>query len=480
MTAADLLSPDPLLHLLRRATYGPRPAAVAEIRRLGAAAWLDAQLDPASIDDAVADDLVARFPWCAATIPAIRAAAAAKTLKVYDWTPVWQVSFATFARAVWSKRQLLEVMTEFWSNHFNVICPDGDTWDSRADYDAAVLRTYALGSFSDLLKAVVRHPAMLTYLGNRSSTKAAPNENYGRELLELHTVGMPYAESDVRDAARLLTGLTVDNVTGLYRYDPARHAVGAVTVLGFSHPNPSADGGEQAVLALLDYLALHPSTARRIVTKLCVRFVADDPPVSLITSLVKVYLDNRSAIAPVLRALFASPEFAASIGAKTRTPYEDIVATLRTLDYGPEPAGTKAIESLYWTCANAGQAPLAWGPPNGYPDVAAAWVSPASQLVRWNAHLNVGAGYWPATLVRPPSLLAAFAGTPTPVTYGALIDATSLRLLQTTLPDPQREALAGFFGKTTASPVGAKDPAIDWMFPYLMAMLLNSPTFALR
>ncbi|WP_030436811.1 DUF1800 domain-containing protein [Actinoplanes subtropicus] len=480
MTAADLLSPDPLLHLLRRATYGPRPAAVAEIRRLGAAAWLDAQLDPASIDDPVADDLVARFPWCTATIPAIRAAAAAKTLKVYDWTPVWQVSFATFARAVWSKRQLLEVMTEFWSNHFNVICPDGDTWDSRADYDAAVLRTYALGSFSDLLKAVVRHPAMLTYLDNRSSTKAAPNENYGRELLELHTVGIPYGESDVRDAARLLTGLTVDNATGLYRYDPARHAVGAVTVLGFSHPNPSADGGEQAVLALLDYLALHPSTARRIVTKLCVRFVADDPPVSLITSLMKVYLDNRSAIAPVLRALFASPEFAASIGAKTRTPYEDIVATLRTLDYGPEPAGTKAIESLYWTCANAGQAPLAWGPPNGYPDVAAAWVSPASQLVRWNAHLNVGAGYWPATLVRPPSLLAAFAGTPTPATYGALIDATSLRLLQTTLPDPQREALAGFFGKTTASPVGAKDPAIDWMFPYLMAMLLNSPTFALR
>ena len=480
MMAAELLSPDPLLHLLRRATYGPTPAAVAEIRRLGAAAWLDTQLDPASIGDTVADGLVARFPWCTATIPAIRAAVTSKALKQYDWTPVWQVGFATVARAVWSKRQLLEVMTEFWSNHFNVTCPFGDVWDSRADYDAAVIRPYALGSFADLLKASARHPAMLTYLDNRSSTKAAPNENYGRELLELHTVGMPYAESDVQNAARLFTGLTVDDTTGMYRYDPARHAVGAVSVLGFSHPNASAAGGEQAVLALLDYLALHPATARRIVTKLCVRFVADDPPVSLITNLVKVYLDNRSAIAPVLRALFASPEFAASIGAKTRTPYEDIVATLRTLDYGPEPAGTKAIESLYWTCSNAGQAPLAWAPPNGYPDVAAAWVSPAGQLVRWNAHLNVGAGYWPATLVRPASLLAAFAGSPTPATYGALIDATSDRLLQTKLPDSQRTALAGFFGKTTAGPIGAKDPAIDWMFPYLMAMLLNSPTFALR
>jgi uncharacterized protein (DUF1800 family) len=476
----DFLPADAQLHLLRRATYGPTPAAVAEIRAAGAAAWLDAQLKPASIADTAADGLVARFPWCAATIPAIHAGVTAKTLKQYDWTPMWQLSFATLARAVWSRRQLLEVMTEFWSNHLNVTCPSGDVWDSRADYDAAVIRKYALGTFADLLKASARHPAMLTYLDNRSSTQAAPNENYGRELLELHTVGLVYTEPDVKNAARLLTGLTVDRTTGTYRYDPAQHAVGAVTVLGFNHANATTTGGEQAALALLDYLALHPATARRIVTKLCVRFVADEPPAGLITTLVKVYLDNRSAVAPVLRALFTSAEFAASIGAKTRTPYEDVVATLRTLDYGPEPSGTKAVESLYWTCSNAGQAPLAWAPPNGYPDVATAWASPSGQLVRWNAHLNVGAGYWPATLVRPASLVTAFAGAPTPATYGALIDAVSNRLLQMTLPGAQREALAGFFGKTPASPVKAKDPAIDWMFPYLMAMLLNSPTFALR
>jgi uncharacterized protein (DUF1800 family) len=480
VTAADLLPPDPLLHLLRRATYGPTPAAITEIRKLGPTAWLDAQLKPDSIADPVADALVARFPWCRSAIPAIHAAVTAKKLKQFDWTPVWQVAFATLARAIWSKRQLLEVMTEFWSNHFNVTCPSGDVWDSRADYDAAVIRKYALGSFADLLKATARHPAMLTYLDNRSSTKAAPNENYGREMLELHTVGLAYAESDVQSAARLLTGLTVDHTSGTYKYDPAQHAVGAVTVLSFTNANASAAGGEQAALALLDDLAMHTATARRIVTKLCTRFVADEPPATLVTKLVKVYLDNKSAIAPVLRALFTSPEFAASIGAKTRTPYEDVVATLRTLDYGPEPSGTKAIESLYWTCSNAGQAPLAWAPPNGYPDVATAWASPSGQLVRWNAHLNVGAGYWPTTLVRPASLVTAFSGTTTPATYGALVDAVSNRLLQMTLPAAQREALAGFFGKTAASPVKAKDPAIDWMFPYLMAMLLNSPTFALR
>ena len=480
VTAADLLPPDALLHLLRRATYGPTPAALAEARRLGASAWLEAQLKPASITDTVADGLVARFPYCGTSIPGIHAAVTAKKLKMYDWQPMWQVGFSTLARAIWSKRQLLEVMTEFWSNHLNVTCPSGDVWDSRSDYDATVIRRYALGSFADLLKASARHPAMLTYLDNRFSTKDAPNENYGRELLELHTVGLAYAESDVKNAARLLTGLTVDYNTGIYRYDPTVHALGAVTILGFRHANATAAGGEAAALAYLDYLALHPATARRIVTKLCVRFVADDPPATLITNLVKVYLDNRSAIAPVLRALFASPEFAASVGAKTRTPYEDVVGTLRTLDYGPESSGTKAVESLYWMCSSAGQAPLSWAPPNGYPDVAAAWASPSGQLVRWNAHLNVAAGYWPNTLVRPASLLTSFAGTGLPATYGVLIDAVSNRLLQMTLPGAQREAIAGFWGKTPASPVKANDPAVGWMFPYLLTMLLNSPTFALR
>ncbi|WP_250027563.1 DUF1800 domain-containing protein [Paractinoplanes maris] len=478
MTPSDLLPADPLLHLLRRATFGPSPASIAEIRRLGAPAWLERQLQPSTIADPVGAELDSRFPHARTTISGVRQKIATGRLKKYDWKPMWQVSQATVARAVWSERQLFEVMAGFWSNHLNVTCPTGDVWQSRADYDHNVIRRYALGRFADLLKASARHPAMLTYLDNRWSTRAAPNENYGRELLELHTVGLAYTEADVKNAARLLTGLTVSD-TGYYLYDGKKHAAGAVKVLGFRHANATAAGGEKASLALLDYLAMHTATARRVVTKLCVRFVADQPPAGLITRLVKVYLDNRTAIVPVLRALFTSPEFAESLGAKTRTPFEDVVATVRILGLGPEPTGTAAIESLYSMCRNAGQAPLAWAPPNGYPDVASAWASTSSLLVRWNLHLSLAAGWWPTTLVRPDSLVQEFAG-PLPATHGALIDAVSRRLIGGTLPRSSVEALARFFDKTASAPLKPTDPAVGWKFPYLMAMLLNSPSFALR
>ncbi|GAA2889562.1 hypothetical protein Acy02nite_58120 [Actinoplanes cyaneus] len=474
-----LLPADPLLHLLRRATFGPSPAAIAQIRTLGASAWLDRQLNPGSIDDSAADALIARLPLCGLSIGEIRARVAAGQLKQFDWSPMWQLSFAAPVRAIWSERQLFEVMCDFWSNHLNVTCPSGDVWDSRTDYDRTVIRKYALGTFAEMLKASARHPAMLTYLDNRYSTRLAPNENYGRELMELHTVGLEYAEPDVKDAARLLTGLTVDNTTGQYRYDAANHVTGAVRILGFTHANATTTGGEAAAMAFLDHLAMHPSTARRIVTKLCVRFVADVPPTGLITKLVKVYLDNRSAIVPVLRALFTSQEFASSVGAKTRTPLEDLAATVRILGYGPPPSGTKTYESLYWMARNAGHAPLLWGPPNGYPDVAAAWASPSGLLVRWNFHLSIAAGNWPADLVRPADLLTGMIGA-RPATYGALIDATARRLLGVTLGGEQTAALASFYGKTPASPLKYNDPAVGWMYPYLMAMLLNAPNFALR
>jgi uncharacterized protein (DUF1800 family) len=475
---ATFLPADPLLHLLRRATFGPSPSSIAEIRRLGATAWLDRQLNPSSIADTVAEGVVARLPLARLSIAEIRSRVTAGTLKQYSWDPMWQLSWAAVARAIWSERQLFEVMADFWSNHLNVTCPHGDVWDSRIDYDTTI-RQHALGKFSDLLKASARHPAMLTYLDNRFSGKDAPNENYGRELLELHTVGLTYTETDVKNAARLLTGLTVDHTTGRYRYNATVHAVGAVRVLAFQHANTTAAGGEAAALELLDYLAMHQATARRIVTKLCVRFVADEPPASLITALIKVYLDNRTAIVPVLRALFTSAEFAASIGAKTRTPMEDLAATVRTLGYGPATTGTKFLESLYWMARDAGHAPLNWGPPNGYPDVAAAWDSPSGLLVRWNFHLSIGAGWWPDTLVRPANLLTGMVGA-LPATYGALIERTAIRLVGIVPTAAQTTALAGFWGKTPASPLTSNEPAAGWMYPYLMGMLLNSPSFALR
>jgi uncharacterized protein (DUF1800 family) len=486
MTASDFVAADPLLHLLRRATYGPTPASIAEIRTLGATAWLDRQLAPTSIPDPVSDALVARLPLSGMSIAAIRAKVKARTLANYSWDPMFQVGCAAMARAIWSNRQLYEVMVDFWSNHLNVTCPSGDVWDSRPDYDRTVIRTFAFGRFADMLKASARHPAMLTYLDNRFSTRAAPNENYGRELLELHTVGLVYTESDVKNAARLLTGMTVSWETGAYRYDAGAHATGSVTVLGFTRANGTAAGGETVAAALLDHLALHPATARRIATKLCVRFVADDPPPALVTKLVKVYLDNRSAIVPVLRALFTSGEFAASVAAKVRTPLEDAIATVRTIGYGPEkvvagsnPAGIKGLQGLYWMLEETGQAPMSWAPPNGFPDVAAAWASPSGQLLRWNMHLNVVAGWWPNQLIRPADLAADLIGA-LPATYGALVDKLATRLVGRTLAAEHTAALTAFYGKTPASTLKTKDGAVGWALPYLVSLILNSPYFAIR
>lgn len=472
--AAATSSPD-LLHLLRRATYGRTSDTEAELRSLGLAAWLDRQLNPATINDAACDALVARLPLATMDIAGVR-----KAVKKGGWDAMQQLGTAAVARACWSKRQLFEVMVDFWSNHLNVTNPSSDVWDSRPDYDRTVIRAHALGRFSDMLRASAAHPAMLSYLDNRVSTKDKPNENYGRELMELHTVGMVYTEQDVKQAALLLTGRTVDATTGLYRYDTTKHATGAVTVLGWSNANASAAEGEKNSNAFLDHLAMHPKTAERIATKLCVRFVADEPPATLVASLAKVYLDNRTAIAPVLKALFTSAEFAKAANAKVRTPLEDIAGTVRALGINPDATGTDGIRALYQILEKAGHGPMRWEPPNGYPDVAAAWASPSGFLVRWNAHLNLAAGWYPKQLTRPTPLLNQLVPGTLPATYGALVE-TVVKSLIGTVPKPEHTAaLAQFFGKKPIDPLKAKDQAVTGKFPHLVALVLDSPMFQVR
>jgi len=329
-----------------------------------------------------------------------------------------------------------------------------------------------------MLKASMRHPAMLTYLDNRVSTKAQPNENYARELMELHTVGLIYTEADVQAAAKLLTGLTV-TTAGQYTYTAARHTTGAVRILGFSHANATAGGGEAAALAFADYLARHPATAKRLATKLCLRFVADQVLATLVAKLAKVYLDNDTRIVPVLRALFTSPEFAASIGQKVRTPFEDLAATVRALGLGPEKSGVKALDALYNNLVNAGNAPFRWSPPNGFPDVAAAWASPSAFLMRCNSHLNLASGWYPRELTRPADLLKALVPV-LPQTYGGLVDALARRLFGRTLPAAHTAALTAYFDKAPGSALGSADAAVGWKFPQLVALMLDSPYFAAR
>jgi uncharacterized protein (DUF1800 family) len=470
---AALVGDDQLAHLLRRATYGPTPASLAELRRLGVGAWLDRQLDPAAIADPVCDGLLARLPLIDLDVAQTRA-----TLPKHSYNGFKELGRATVARAVWSNRQLFETMCEFWRNHLHVAAPSSGVWDSRADYDRTVTRKHALGRFSDMLKASARHPAMLTYLDNRSSSKAKPNENYARELMELHTVGLIYSEDDVKAGARLLTGLTV-SAAGTYVYDASRHATGAVSILGFSHANATASGGEAAALAYLDHLARHEATARTIARKLAVRFVSDEPPASLVDTLAKVYLANGTAIAPVLRALFTSAEFAASVGAKTRTPFEDLAATVRALGLGPEATGVAGLDALYNTLVSAGHAPMRWAPPNGFPDVAPAWASPSAFLLRCNTHLNLAAGWYPRQLTRPADLLKALVPV-RPATYGALVDALAVRLVGVKLGAPATAAILSVAGKLPTSPLSSTDTAVNGHLPYLIALVLDSPAFSVR
>ncbi|GIE24146.1 DUF1800 domain-containing protein [Winogradskya humida] len=473
--AAPVILPaaDPIAHLLRRATFGPTPAALAEATRLGAAGWLDRQLNPATIADGDLDALLTRLPLANADIPTVRA-----KLPKYSWDAFGDLGRAAVARAIWSNRQLFESVAAFWANHLHITSPSSGVWDNRPDYDRSVTRKHTFGRYADMLKASARHPAMLNYLDNKSSTRSAPNENYARELMELHTVGLIYTEADVKAAARLLSGLTV-TADGLYTYDASKHATGAVTILGFSHANATAEGGEAASLAFLDHLATHPATAQRLATKLCLRYVADEAPPSLVTKLAKVYLDNGTAITPVLRALFLSPEFAASTGRKLRTPFEDLTATVRALGLKPDAAGIEGLNALYNNAVNAGNAPFRWSPPNGFPDVAQAWASPSAYLIRCNNHLNLAAGWYPKQLTRPADLLKYLVPV-LPATYGGMVDAMSVSLAGTRLPAEHTAAVLSVVGKLPTSPVTSTDKYLEGQVPYLAALVLDSPTFQLR
>ncbi|WP_344948489.1 DUF1800 domain-containing protein [Terrabacter ginsenosidimutans] len=469
---------DPVLHLLRRATFGPSPALVSEVRAQGATAWLDAQLAPATVADTTMDAVLTRWPRLGWKTWEVR-----ERLEGGDtWTVMNDLLESHLARALFSRRQLLETVVDFWTNHLVVPVPSSEVWDSAHLFQRDVIRKYALGKYSDMLNAAARHPSMLKVLDNADSTKKAPNENYGRELLELHTVGVGnFTEADVKMSALALTGLSVDSESGLYSYKPQRRYVGTVKVLGWSDPNTVPENGSAVATLYLNYLAAHPATATRIATKLATRYVSDTPPASLVTQLAQVYLANGTAIAPVLRALFLSPEFAASAGQKVRTPYEDAIASCRILGLTPEPVPasgvTSDLRSLSWLTGTFGQAPMGWPAPNGYPDVAAAWNGASSTLNRWNFHLSL-AGNWTLKAMTRPDV-ATLVPAPLPSTYAVLVDALATKLL-ISLTTAQRDAICRFVDHAPGDALTAGAAAVTWRLPSIVALLLNSPNFLTR
>jgi uncharacterized protein (DUF1800 family) len=269
---------------------------------------------------------------------------------------------------------------------------------------------------------------MLAYLDLANSTGSNPNENYARELLELHTVGVDggYTENDIKQAAKLLSGVRMDYNTKTVAFDPARHYVGPVTIMGFSHPNNVAAQGPTAAREFYEYLAFHPSTATHLATKLARRFVSDDPPASLVSSLAGVYLANDTQIVPVLKALFGSKEFAASGGQKVRRPMEHLVAVARVIGLTPS-STAQTLRDLANALTSAGHAPLSCPTPDGFSDLAAGWQSPGQAIAQYTRARELLRGTSPRGFGYPaPSSLLVNPATAT--TAAAIAEQVSARL----------------------------------------------------
>ncbi|MBZ5738929.1 DUF1800 domain-containing protein [Nocardioides mangrovi] len=389
-------------HLVGRFSYGVTPALAADVRKAGGALkWFEDQLHPGSIDDHKADGL--RSWWSGLSRTATQIWDRQRNSVEGGWEVMADYQRWVLLRRIQSKRQVLEIVTELWENHFNVPAYNDSAWFWRTQYGDTI-RAGALGRFDDLLHAVITHPAMLINLDNVSSSADHPNENLGRELLELHTVGRgEYDEDDVKSSARILTGWSADMWT---TFDPVYrkkwHWTGPVRVIDFTDDNADTDG-RAVTAAYLTYLAHHPATARRVARKLAVKFVSDDPSDALVERLAQVYLDHDTEIRPVLRALVRSAEFAQATGAKVRDPGEDVVAAYRALNVriSKPPQGDAgdgyAANQILWQADGIGTKPFDWPRPDGQPIDNDAWASPSRVLSSMSIHVNLAGGWWPST-----------------------------------------------------------------------------------
>jgi uncharacterized protein (DUF1800 family) len=422
-------------HLLSRMTFGATEQDRRHVAEVGVGAYIEEQLDPSSIDDhpldvrlaalstlrAATPPLIARFsspkpptpvlmpvelPLCTglSVLPAV----APKPNVAGPQAVVTELQRAAFLRAVYSRRQLYERMVRFWENHFSVyVNKDADRL-YLTSFDRDTIRPFALGNFRALLGATAHSPAMLFYLDNwQSGVAKGPllgtprrrsgglNENYARELLELHTLGVNggYTQKDVEEVARCFTGWTIYKVNdaGLFMFDPAQHDDGEKFVLGHRIP---PGGGIADGEMVLDILARHPSTARFIATKLARMFISDDPPESVVQRAAAVFLETNGSIAATIRTILKSRELAnqRTYEAKVKSPFEYAVSAVRLL--GAETDGGRPI--LDWI-ARMGEPIFGRVTPDGYPDRANSWLSAGTLLQRMNFAIALAGNQIPGT-----------------------------------------------------------------------------------
>lgn len=377
-------------HFLNRMTPGFSQDALRQLRSAGTPlAWLEQQLHTESVvESPVADHVDSWFPRVFES-PEVKfderkAERSGATEYGFDFGN-WAMM-----RQIYSARGLHEMMVEFWSHHFNVGARDSSAWMCRKDLDT-ILRTHALGNFGDLLEAVTLSNAMQAYLDNFRSTRGSPNENHGRELLELHTVtrSAGYTEAQVKSSAVILSGWTMDwSKTFTVRYKPSLHTLGAVRVLGFTSDNEQEDGS-QLSKDYLRFLARHRSTAQNICRKLATFFVSDVAPQSLVDALAVVFQQKRGDIKAVLRTLVRRPEFLSAVDQKVRTPTQDLVATIRSLDVQPgTPTEARSLARQLNTM-HGGDWMYFWPAPDGAPITDPAWCSTSRVIRSMRMHWNL-------------------------------------------------------------------------------------------
>ena len=506
-----LSSDERVRHVLNRLAFGPRPGDEAAVRAIGVERWIARQLEPDSIADGDVDTVLAHFPTTSLALAdaaqlyarpaALRAAPHPDPTPRLPMTPCADRSATTLAhlearddslvltqaeragsrlltdlqatklaRAVVSRRQLQEVMVDFWENHFSVYSGKGPERYLLLPFDRDVIRPHALGRFHELLVAVARSPAMLYYLDNWQSAaeperptlgqrgrgaRRGINENFGRELLELHTLGVDggYTQQDVIEVARAFTGWTIEDPerVGRFVFRPELHDAGPKVVLGDSLPaGRGVEDGED----VLTLLARHPATARFIATKLVRRFVSDTPPASLVKRAARTFRDSGGDIRAVLRTIFSSREFfsRAAYRAKIKSPFELVASALRGLG-----AAADTTPRTAQLVAQLGEPLYGHDAPNGYPETGRPWLGSGAVLGRINLGLALAAGQAPGVTVsrwlkqvgveREPyarqvdAIVAELLGGPVPAELRALVqrgDATTTVGLVLGSPDFQR------------------------------------------
>ena len=461
-------------HLVGRFSAGVTPNLTAEVRAAGGGKeWFDRQLSPGGVRDRSADDLAGWWP--SLQLGARELWQRQEQEIEFGWQVMESYQRWLLLRRIRTKRQVQELMTGFWLDHLNVPA-NGDamfTW--RFDYDRRV-RARALGSFREILYAAVTHPAMGIYLDNAVSTRSHPNENLGRELLELHTVGRgEYTEDDVKNSARILTGWVVDMWrTWSAEYSPDDHWTGRVKVMGFEHANASPDG-RAVTRDYLNYLARHPATAHRIARKLATKLVRDQPPRALVNRLARVYLQNDTQIRPVLRALVDSTAFKESRTAKVRDPIEDVVATYRALGVKlhrpPADDDNHATRAVLWQCHAVGADPHGWPRPDGPPLDNESWATPARMLASMDVHWTMSGSWWPTDGI---TYRAHKDWLPKPeIRLDLLVDHLAQQLLGTRSTAVLLRACCEVTGLRPKTRITAQHELVKWNFHRLLSTVLD-------